>query len=357
MADSDPIPGATLVAVLPERHGGDQTRRLLVGWIAAQPSPCTRIAYARDVAGPMLIAAGNGSRPRPPLVPPWLEYCAAAGADPITGVTRDHVNIYARMLDAAGLAPSTKARKLAAVSSWYSWMCEDGVIGLNPAANTKRPKVQRATSSRPGFDRLQGEAFLRAADEAKGPQRLRTSAMLAVLLLTGARISEITGADVEDLTTDRGNRALKVSRKGGPEQLLLLPPAAARRLDAYLATRQDLSHEVAPRGHASSGRPKRHPLFVTALGNRMNRRNVFTVIRRIGKAAGLPDDLIAKLGCHTLRRSFITLSLDAGVALPVVQDAAGHADPATTRIYDRSRLGLDEAPGHALAAYLAGAAG
>jgi len=49
--------------------------------------------------------------------------------------------------------------------------------------------------------------------------------------------------------------------------------------------------------------------------------------------------------------------LDAGVSLRDLQDAMGHAEPRTTRRYDRSRGRLDRSPGYTLTAYLAGAAG
>lgn len=56
---------------------------------------------------------------------------------------------------------------------------------------------------------------------------------------------------------------------------------------------------------------------------------------------------------HALCHAFITHTLDAGVALREVQDAVGHADPRTTRRYDRVRGSLDRHPGYALASYLA----
>ena len=56
---------------------------------------------------------------------------------------------------------------------------------------------------------------------------------------------------------------------------------------------------------------------------------------------------------HALRHAFVTLALDAGAALRDVQDAAGHADPATTRAYDAARGRLDRHPAYAVGAHLA----
>ena len=80
---------------------------------------------------------------------------------------------------------------------------------------------------------------------------------MAVLLLTGARVSEITGADVEDLSTNRGHRVLWVTRKGGKRQALVLPAPAAERLDAYFATRPDMTTLPALTGKPGAPRPRR----------------------------------------------------------------------------------------------------
>jgi integrase/recombinase XerD len=62
------------------------------------------------------------------------------------------------------------------------------------------------------------------------------------------------------------------------------------------------------------------------------------------------------VGPHTLRHMFITASLDTGVLLRDVQEAASHADPRTTMRYDRARTSLDRHATYIVAAYVAGAA-
>jgi integrase len=81
--------------------------------------------------------------------------------------------------------------------------------------------------------------------------------------------------------------------------------------------------------------------------------DVWALMRRLGKAAGLPPELVAKMGAHSMRHSFATLYLDAGGNLRDLQDAMGHKDPRTTRRYDRARGRLDRSPGYLLANYLA----
>jgi integrase/recombinase XerD len=327
----------------------DEVMRHVAGWLANQESPLTRAAYARDLAGITPEPPSGQRRPKPMLAPPWLEWCRSLGIDPLSDVTPDHVAVYARTLEASGLARTSRARKLSAVSSWYSHLTERGVIPASPA-RIKRPKVNRDARVAPSLTREQAQALLAAADSSPGPQRARTSALTATLLFTGARVSEVIGADTDDIGVDRGVRVLWVTRKGGKRQALLLPGPVASRIDAYLAGRGDLSALPVSRGQAGLSR---HPvLFAAGNGKRLRAPDVWKLVRRLGKRAGFPPELVNHLGPHSMRATFITLSLDAGVPLRDVQDAAGHISADTTRGYDRSRHNLDRAPGWALAAYL-----
>jgi integrase/recombinase XerD len=320
----------------------DPVTRLVLAWIAGKRSPHTRAAYARDIG---ITPAG-----RPGRAPSWLTWCRATGADPLTGVTEEVVTMYARVLDAAGLSPASAARKLSAVSGWYAWLVRRGHIAASPAVAIARPAVDPDMSVTPGLTREQAVAMLAAAGTARGPQQARTAALISVLLFSGARVSEVTGADIEDLGMDRGHRVLWVTRKGGKRQALALAAPAAERLDVYLASRSDMSALPALPGQA--GTAGRRVLFATDTGGRLLPADVWRLVRRIGKAAGLPADLVGHLGPHSMRHSFATLYLDSGGSLRDLQDAMGHADPRTTRRYDRARYSLDRAPGYALAGYL-----
>jgi integrase/recombinase XerD len=329
--------GAGMTTMLPAVRDGSQAASdplaaLVLGWLAGKRSIHTRRAYGRDIAA-------------------WLSWCAEHGTDPLTASEPDAAG-WARHMDAASLAGTTVARKLAAASSWYIWLNRNGHASSNPLEYLARPEVNRDTSSTPGLTRDQAIAMLTAVDQARSPRRARTAALIAVILFTGARVSEITAADIEDLGTDRGNRVLRVTRKGGMRQLLAVPPPAARRLDAYLASRGDMASLPAVTSQPGSPRPRR-PLFASETGARLFPADVWQLVRRIGKAAGLPAELVSHLGPHALRHAFATLYLDAGGNLRDLQDAMGHSDPRTTRRYDRARYSLDRSPGYTLAGYLA----
>ena len=135
--------------------------------------------------------------------PSWLGWCEASGVHPVTGVTGLDVARDAGQLDAAGLAPASVARKLAAVSGWYDWLAQRGHISSSPATGLERPRVHPDTPAPSALTPDQALALVHAADSVQGPQRARAAPVVLVLLFTGARVSQVIGADVEDLDTIR----------------------------------------------------------------------------------------------------------------------------------------------------------
>jgi site-specific recombinase XerD len=338
---SHDAPGAALVAAAAD---ADPVTRLVLGWLAGKRSEHTRTAYARDI--------GIIPRRRAGQAPSWLAWCRTTGVHPVTGVTGLHVAVYARQLSSAELSPSSTARKLAAVAGWYAWLERRGHIPASPAVGIARPRRPLAGPATPGLTPDQALSLVHAADTAPGPQRARTAALVAVLLFTGARVSEVLGADVGDLATEQGRRVLRVTRGDGQRRSLTLPGPAAARIDAYLAERDS------PQASGNLGRRRHIPagpraLFATASGRRLFGADVWRVVRRLAAHADLPDELACHLGPEAMRHSFATLYLDAGGSLGDLQKVMGHADPRTTRRYDRARQPVTRSPGDVVAAYLA----
>ena len=267
-------------AVVAGAADADPVALLVTAWLSARWSENTRAAYARDI--------GITPPRRPGRAPSWLAWCGQQGVHPVTGVTVLHVARYARQLDDAGLAPASRARKLAAISSWYAWLARRGHISASPAAGTARPRPVPRTTPAPVLTPAQVAALIHAADTAPGPQRARTAALAAVLLLTSARLSEVTSADTADLGTDGGRRVLWVTR-ANRRQALPLPGPAASRIDAYLAAR------AGPAGTRA--------LFATRTGRRLFPADVRQVLHRLAARAGLPADQARHLGPRLIQHS------------------------------------------------------
>ena len=159
----------------------------------------------------------------------------------------------------------------------------------------------------------------------------RAHVLIGLLALNGMRVSEAVGITVDDLGVERGHRVVRIRRKGGKRAIVPLAAPVTEAIDHYLGGRR-------------SG-----PLLRTRTGKALDRTGAARLLTTVAKEAlpGRPD-----LHPHLLRHSMITLALDAGVPLRDVQDAAGHADPRTTRRYDRARYALERHPTFRLAEYL-----
>jgi integrase/recombinase XerD len=304
---------ALLIGPLPDLPR-EQVAEVIAARFLAGHTGHTRAAYRRDLAD-------------------YFGWCAEHEVAALDA-GRSTVDAYARHLaerpDGRGQpsSPATVARRLATLSGYYRYAVSEDVIDRNPVAHVRRPKLGQDSPTL-GLDRDEVRRLLAAA-AAHSP---RAHALVALLLHTGLRISEALGADVEHLGQVHAHRVLTVLRKGGSRRVVALNPATVLAMDAYLDGR-------------TSG-----PLFRTATGGRFDRSEAWRLIRRVAADAGLPG--AAHLSPHSLRHTFVTLAREAGVPLEDVQDAAGHADPRTTRRYDRGRHNLDRSPAYALGAFLA----
>jgi len=248
------------------------------------------------------------------------------GGDPLTARRAD-VDAYAGALREAGASPATISRRLATLSGYYGYAVDDQLIDRSPTTRVRRPKVgEHAVST--GLSRDELTALVTAA-QTDGPRSL-----VAVLLLglNGLRVSEVCTAVAEGLSTERGHRVLTIVRKGGRTARVPLAPRTSQAIDELLAGRT----------HG--------PLLPTRTGRAMDRHAVWRLLRRLATTA-VPDKA-GSLHPHDLRHAFVTLALDTGASLRDVQDAAGHADPRTTRRYDRARHNLDRHPTYTLAGLL-----
>ncbi len=269
----------------------------------------TRAAYSQDLAA-------------------WFSWCQDHDLDPLEA-TRAHVDAYARTLaEVEHRSPATMARHLSTLSGFYAYAVAEDVVARNPVAKVRRPKVGTDTVST-GLDKEELAALIKCAEA----DNARSLALVLLLGLNGLRISEALGADVTDLDTERGHRVLRVTRKGGKWATVPLAPRTADAVDALMGDRID------------------GPLFATRSGKRWHRSEAWRTLRRLARDA-VPGKA-QSLHPHDLRHAFVTLSLDAGASLRDVQDAAGHADPRTTRRYDRARHNLDKHPTYALAGLVA----
>ncbi len=237
----------------------------------------------------------------------------------------DDLAAYVAQLRADGLAPTTIARRLAAVRSFFRHEMLLGARTDNPAASVELPKRRRTLPRT-----LSPAEVERLLDAAAGttPRALRDRALAELLYGAGLRVSEAVSLDRQSV--DLENRLVRCLGKGNKERVVPVGREAVEALRRYLA-----------RGRPFLERRNRQELFLNANGGALTRAGVFFILRRLAEKAGLEPERIHP---HLLRHSFATHLLEGGADLRAVQEMLGHADLATTELYthvsDRRRREL-----------------
>ncbi|MGA8045771.1 MAG: tyrosine-type recombinase/integrase, partial [Dermatophilaceae bacterium] len=260
----------------------------------------------------------------------WFSWCETNGLDPLVGVQRGHIELYIRSFYERGLMDSSIVTMMHAVRGFFRFAHIDGLIAADPAVYARLPKVHRDESRTHGLDRLELIRFLQVAQTLT----VHHGALAFLLSINALRASEAAAVRIEDCAeTMRGHRVLHLVGKGNKSATMPVTVPVLRVLEAC-------------RGQRASG-----PLILRPLtGNPIDRRDVYRMVARIAKAAGIPR----RISPHSLRHAAITNALDAGVPLRDAQIPARHADPRTTEHYDRARGNLERHGVHFLTAYVAG---
>jgi integrase/recombinase XerD len=235
-------------------------------------------------------------------------------------VTREHIVTYLlTMRESQAYRPTTIARKLAALKSFFRYLSKDaGLISSDPVENLEAPRVQKDL---PHVLTAEQISCLFQQLENLSPTGLRDLAMLHVLYSTGLRASELVSLDLSDLDAARMTICCSshenTSKK---ERSLPLFPAAAQALDRYL-------DEGRPR---LARRLSERALFLNHHGERLTRQGFWLIIKGYARRAG-----ITCITPHMLRHSFALLMLKGGMELRTVQELLGHAHISTTQIYNQ----------------------
>lgn len=157
------------------------------------------------------------------------------------------------------------------------------------------------------------------------PITLRDQAMLELLYSSGARVSELIGINISDLsvaqTADGEITTLKLRGKGSKERIVPLGSFASKAIDNYC---------VRIRPGLLAKNPKNNPaLFLNSRGGRISRQSAWQMVLDAAKNAGVSEHVSP----HVFRHSYATHLLDGGADIRVVQELLGHASVTTTQIY------------------------
>lgn len=251
----------------------------------------------------------------------FLDKSGVASADEITDLK---IVDFAESLNLkSGLVASSVARVLAAVRGLHKFWLLEGLTTNDPAASVKPPKTPRNLPKAITVNQV--ERLLAASgpdpenelELAADPVRIRDRAMLELLYATGARISEITALDLDDLIDPT---LVRLFGKGSKERIVPVGAFAQRALEAYLVRTRP--------GLVANGRGT-PALFLNQRGTRLSRQSAWQIIHESARVA----EIGVEVSPHTLRHSFATHLLEGGADVRVVQELLGHSSVTTTQIY------------------------
>ena len=231
-------------------------------------------------------------------------------------VTDETIANYVDHMKQRAYAPSSVARKVAALKSFFHHLFARSIIGADPTADIDSPKVEKRlpkTLSVEDVDRL-----LEAPTKKNTPKAMRDSALLALLYATGMRVTELVTLPVNDVNLAEG--FLRCQGKD---------PSDSRDLPFDTRT-----HDILAR-YLDKGRPNlakdkgEEALFLNHRGQRLTRQGLWLIIKTYARQARLTTPVTP----HTLRHSFAAHRLKKGANLQEIQELLGHANISTTQIY------------------------
>jgi integrase/recombinase XerD len=219
------------------------------------------------------------------------------------------------------LAVSSAARTLIAVRGMHAFARTHGFADDDPAREVTPPAPPKRLPKAIPLEDV--ERLLEAAGtkEHEDPRAVRDRALLEFLYGTGARISEATGLDVDELQL-ADDPVVRLAGKGGKHRIVPVGSYAVAALRAYLVRARPV---LAPKSRRTSVVPA---VFLNARGGRLTRQGAWGVLQAAAERAQLED-----VSPHTLRHSFATHLLDGGADIRVVQELLGHSSVTTTQVY------------------------
>ena len=228
------------------------------------------------------------------------------------------------------LGPNSIARTMAAVRGAHAFWVSALIVPTDPAAPVTPPKNVKRLPKAVSVEDIQRLLAVPDRETATG---LRNRAILEFLYATGARVSEMLNADIDDvhfegtLTDEDGNQItlpgyVRLFGKGNKERLVPIGSYAQKAIQDYLVRGRPA---LVAHGKGTAA------LFVNGRGGRLGRQGAWLILKEAAEAAGLSSDFSP----HSMRHSFATHLLQGGADIRVVQELLGHASIATTQVYTK----------------------
>ncbi len=263
----------------------------------------TLLAYGRDLAK-------------------YVQCLEKAGVSNLNSVRRDQITHFMYDQKQKGLSANSIGRSLAAIKMFHRFLVRERILKEDPSGLVETPKLWKRIPD--VLTTAEIETMLQVS-RGRGWQAIRDNAILELFYASGVRVSELINLKLENLNLELGY--LRCTGKGNKERVIPMGKKACEAIKKYcLMARPNLSKD-----------PLVTTLFLSRLGKKNSRQNIWKLIKYYARKAGIKKEIKP----HTLRHSFATHLLEHGADLRSVQEMLGHADISTTQIYthvDRERL-------------------
>lgn len=240
----------------------------------------------------------------------------------LSKVTPEVITAFETSLRQANLSTPTINRADSTLRSFFKHLAQEYEIA-DPTLEISASKSARRLPKALTYDQIM--SMINAALRESDPITLRDQAMLELLYSSGARVSELIGINLNDLSTvnsDDGEiTTLKLRGKGSKERIVPLGSFATAAIENYCV-------RVRP-GLLAKNPKNNSALFLNSRGGRISRQSAWQMVLDAASAAGITEHVSP----HVFRHSYATHLLDGGADIRVVQELLGHASVTTTQIY------------------------
>ncbi len=242
-----------------------------------------------------------------------LAYCHREEKD-VLQIKLEDLQHFAAGIHELGIGPTSQARILSGVRSFYRWLLLDGRIDADPTELLESPRLGEHL---PEVLTTAEVDQLEASIDLSKPEGQRNRAIIEVLFSCGLRVSELTHLRLSDLFLDEGY--IRVMGKGSKERLVPISNRAVHELRLWFYDRNLMTIKAGEEDY----------VFLNRRGAHLTRTMILIMVKRQAEAAGIQKTISP----HTLRHSFATALLEGGADLRVIQAMLGHEDIGTTEIY------------------------
>jgi site-specific recombinase XerD len=285
--------------------GEDAARHFLNFFIASIRNRYTRRSYARQARL-------------------FLSWCEQRGLRDIRDIRTEHVAAYVEVMSRGALEPASVKQALSALRMLFDWLVVHQVLRENPTAAVRGPKLSVTEGKTPNLPAEEVAVLIESipTDTLVG---LRDRALIGLMAYTFARVGAALAMNVGDYYPEGKQWSVRLREKGGKRKQIAVHHVLEGYMDVYLVA-------------AGIGEERGTPLFRTARGKtgqltqtRMSQPDAWRMLQRRAKKAGV----MTQICNHSWRATGITVFLENGGAIEMAQYMAGHADPRTTKLYDR----------------------